>query len=88
MYFFTELQGNIDKLNLVWAEEMNHQISAESMKTRMLRAVQDPPWVPGENDDEIFSQGGYAKQNSAQWNTGKNTLVSGISFMSSGILLS
>lgn len=37
-FFFMELQGNIDNLKLVWAEEMNHQISAERMKTIILAA--------------------------------------------------
>lgn len=37
-FFFRELQGHIDNLKLVWAEEMNHQISAERMKAIMLAA--------------------------------------------------
>lgn len=68
MYFFTEVQGNIDKLKLVWAEEMNHQISAESIKTIMLTAESSARslWSTRENADEIFSQGEYAKENSVQ----------------------
>lgn len=37
-FFYTELQGNVDNTKLVWAEEMNHQISAERMRTVMLAA--------------------------------------------------
>lgn len=37
-FFYRELQGNIDNTKLVWAEEMNHQISAERMRTVMLAA--------------------------------------------------